>query len=341
MTIPMLIFRGGGESGSGLDFHGSQQGTGLGPFTPSASPQLFEYIGSDPAVVVELPPSPLAGPPPTSGFLFAVANLGTGGATVVPEYLGVPIDATAIAIGEVRTYMWESVNLGYIRFAISQVPSGGGFVNPMPNATALQGLDTSAVARDLVVVTAGDVAVFGGAAIPTAVNTVAAGGSLQVNSVSRFSWSDVLFGPLQDAARTLGSAALRWLSVHVSSFLAIGTNPAATGSVRVPRTDTMLVGRNQANTNDVQHLGSTTLNNFRVFSIGDSLVLAAGTAPGTTTIECHVSQAGNAFLPVTGVAGSRPGLGSPTLGWAALYLVSPDATVWEVSVDNTGTLVVV
>jgi hypothetical protein len=282
---------------------------------------------------------PLPAPyPPTSvndgGYLFAVIAAGTDPVDV--EYLAAPI--ASVPVGGGMLFMFDGSALTYR--VLAAFGTGGGFVNPMPNATVLAGLDTTAVARALAEVSAGDVAVLGGAVLPTAVNTAAAGGSLAVNSVNRYSWSDVLLGPLQDAARTLGSNALRWLSGHLSSFLAIGANVAASGSVRLSRTATMLVARNQANTNDVQHLGADATNNFRAFSIGDSLILAAGSAPGTEAISIHVSQAGNALLPVTGVAATRPGLGSATLGWAELCLVSPDNTVWHVTVDNTGTLVV-
>lgn len=64
-----------------------------------------------------------------------------------------------------------------------------------------------------------------------------------------FYWDASIYQPLVDNTTQNGLSTHRWSAVHVGSFVAIGTNPASVGAIRLAHNQ-QIAGRNNLNTGD-------------------------------------------------------------------------------------------
>jgi hypothetical protein len=123
-------------------------------------------------------------------------------------------------------------------------------------------------------VDASNVVQIGSGATSISLNVATTTGALTINGNTSAAGN---LNPSADATDTLGTGALRWLSGAYSSFLQIGTNPASSGTLRIPN-NTSIVARNAANTADQVMLGIDASNNLQVGSTGNATIVLSNAA---------------------------------------------------------------
>lgn len=122
-----------------------------------------------------------------------------------------------------------------------------------------------------------------------------------VAGTNAYSFRTGSFGPDNDASRTNGTSSLRWSEGHYSGFVAIGTNPAASGAIRLGN-NLHLSGRNAANTDNVGMIAVTTSDRVIIASGGHEIQFGvnrtAAAVPANFAANYFikfVDGAGNAF----------------------------------------------
>lgn len=262
---------------------------GAGPFTLTGpTPQVIEYVGSEAgAVTVELPVFPAGAGWDTTGYLFVVINNGTGGGTVDVTSDGgtAPVqDGTGIAVGEARWYLWDGATPEYLCVATSGSGGGGSFVNPMANATYLQGEKTDTTPQNLVGVNSSDQAEIGSDQLPLRLKTNSAGGILQVAGTNRYTWSDSGFLPTNNNARTLGANGNFWLGLFNAGRLTAGLRQVSGNSPFSP-SDTDFAVSLSTTMGVTVTLPNALTNGNRLLFIRNSPTSGANVTVSTTVVD--------------------------------------------------------
>ena len=123
-------------------------------------------------------------------------------------------------------------------------------------------------------------------------------------------FTGTIFQPSPDATVRFGTAANRWSEGHLSSLVAIGTNPAQSGAVRLANSQA-IVARNAANTADLPLVKTATDNTVAVgdptaaatYVLGNSVQLIAGAhnVRVSSAGAVHASADGTVQLGTTGM----------------------------------------
>lgn len=191
---------GGSERSSGLASVGdATTATGPGPFVMdgmSNDGHYFRYAGTD-AVDLTLPVY-MSDAWWSAGYLFAVVNVGSGGASVdVYDGNGVSLGVT-LGIGESAVFVHRFD--GHYDIAAIYQAGGSGFVNPMPNDSPLAGEDSGGTPVPIAVVTPANIVRIGGGTANTDVDALTAV-RLRVNGSNRVEVSGSLVSLLGVGAR--------------------------------------------------------------------------------------------------------------------------------------------
>ncbi len=146
------------------------------------------------------------------------------------------------------------------------------------------------------------------------------------------------FVPSADNTYDLGSTSLRWRTLYLGTAVAIGTNPATTGTVRL-QNNTGIYGRDAANVTDIRLLVTDAADNVVVGALNTTCFYDSGS---TLTLRPNAGAVTYAFN-TTGVSPSTDNtrtVGQSALRWSnGFFTVLTEGGALAIGVTSTDGIV--